>query len=90
MDYQFNEAFAKKADELDPLKNYRNDFFIPQHEGKDTVYFTGNSLGLQPKKAKDALQKIKRDTDESTVLTSRDVSIIFNAPSDDEVVLRLT
>lgn len=57
MDYQFSEAFAKKADELDPLKNYRNEFFIPQHEGNDTVYFTGNSLGLQPKKAKDALQQ---------------------------------
>jgi uncharacterized protein (TIGR02231 family) len=44
----------------------------------------------EERKAKDALQKIKRDTEESTVLTSRDVSIIFNAPSDNEVVLRLT
>jgi kynureninase len=31
------------------LKDFRNRFFIPQHNGRDCVYFTGNSLGLQPK-----------------------------------------
>jgi kynureninase len=49
MEYQNNLAFAKSMDEKDPLKDFRNKFFIPQHDGKDCVYFTGNSLGLQPK-----------------------------------------
>ena len=42
-------AFANKLDESDPLKNFRKKFFIPLHDGKESVYFTGNSLGLQPR-----------------------------------------
>jgi kynureninase len=42
-------SFAREMDEQDPLKDFRSRFFIPQHKGKDTIYFTGNSLGLQPK-----------------------------------------
>lgn len=49
MNYQNTLAFAKRLDEQDALKSFRSKFFIPQHEGKDTIYFTGNSLGLQPK-----------------------------------------
>lgn len=41
--------FAKKLDNEDPLQQFRERFFIPQHNGKDCIYFTGNSLGLQPK-----------------------------------------
>lgn len=49
--------FAKESDQADPLKNYRNRFFIPQFQGRDTVYFTGNSLGLQPKSVSAYLQQ---------------------------------
>lgn len=42
-------VFAKKLDEVDELKKFRERFFIPQQQGKDCIYFTGNSLGLQPK-----------------------------------------
>jgi kynureninase len=49
MSFENNLDFAKQLDEKDELKSFRSKFFIPQHEGKDTVYFTGNSLGLQPK-----------------------------------------
>jgi kynureninase len=49
MEYQNSLAFARMMDEKDPLKDFRNKFFIPQHNGKDCIYFTGNSLGLQPK-----------------------------------------
>lgn len=49
MNFQNTLAFAKQLDQQDELKHFRSKFFIPQHEGKDTVYFTGNSLGLQPK-----------------------------------------
>lgn len=46
-------AFAQSYDAKDELKEYREEFIFPQHEGKDVFYFTGNSLGLQPKKAKE-------------------------------------
>ena len=49
MNFQNTIAYAKKLDHEDILKDFRNRFFIPQHNGKDGIYFTGNSLGLQPK-----------------------------------------
>lgn len=49
MNFQNTFDFAKELDRNDTLKGFRDKFFIPQHEGKDSVYFTGNSLGLQPK-----------------------------------------
>ncbi|MEP2668422.1 MAG: kynureninase [Cyclobacteriaceae bacterium] len=45
-------AFAKKMDRNDPLSSYRKKFLIPKHNGKPSVYFVGNSLGLQPKETK--------------------------------------
>lgn len=57
MEYQNNLAFAKSMDEKDPLKDFRNRFFIPQRNGKDCIYFTGNSLGLQPKKTAQYVQQ---------------------------------
>ena len=38
---------AKHLDSQDELKDYRSQFHMPQHEGKDVVYLCGNSLGLQ-------------------------------------------
>ncbi len=49
MNYKASEAFAIEQDQQDPLKDFRKKFFIPQIEGKDCIYFCGNSLGLQPK-----------------------------------------
>ncbi|MDH5367354.1 MAG: kynureninase [Cyclobacteriaceae bacterium] len=57
MTYESNIDYARKLDELDPLKEYRNKFYIPQHQGKDSIYFTGNSLGLQPKSTSTYLQE---------------------------------
>ena len=53
--------FAKQLDQQDVLHAYRNKFHIPQHNGSDMVYFTGNSLGLQPKTTKDYLQQELND-----------------------------
>jgi kynureninase len=53
--------FAKQLDSQDPLNSYRNKFYIPQHNGTDMVYFTGNSLGLQPKTTKDYIQQELND-----------------------------
>ena len=45
--------YAQKLDEQDSLRNFRDRFYIPQINGKDSIYFTGNSLGLQPKSTQD-------------------------------------
>jgi kynureninase len=45
--------FAKDLDKNDPLKNFREQFYIPVINGKECIYFTGNSLGLQPKTTQD-------------------------------------
>src|SRR5687767_12820381 len=47
--------FAKQLDAQDQLAHFRNKFHIPQHAGKDKIYFDGNSLGLQPIKAIDLI-----------------------------------
>lgn len=53
MNFEYSEDFAKKLDTEDPLKEFRKEFFIPVLHGKESIYFTGNSLGLQPRKAQD-------------------------------------
>ncbi len=41
--------FARKLDAADKLKEMRRHFKIPMHQGKEAIYFLGNSLGLQPR-----------------------------------------
>jgi len=53
MTFENNQAFAKKLDEKDSVKNFRNKFYIPIINGAESIYFTGNSLGLQPKTTQD-------------------------------------
>ncbi len=45
--------FAQTLDEQDELKHFRDLFYIPIVHGKEAIYFTGNSLGLQPKSTQD-------------------------------------
>ena len=40
--------FAIKQDELDPLTSYRKQFHFPSFHEEKMIYYTGNSLGLQP------------------------------------------
>jgi len=50
MTYQNSLDFAKQLDQEDPISYLRNEFHIPRDKnGKEWLYFTGNSLGLQPK-----------------------------------------
>jgi kynureninase len=51
MNFNNTIELAQSLDQADELKSYREQFIFPQHNGKDTYYFTGNSLGLQPRKA---------------------------------------
>ncbi len=53
--------FARQLDKNDPLKSYREKFYIPQHASADMVYLTGNSLGLQPKTTQSYLQQELND-----------------------------
>jgi len=53
MIYQNTLEFAKSLDEKDPLKHFREMFYIPLMFGKECIYFTGNSLGLQAKQTQD-------------------------------------
>ncbi len=52
MIFENNLAFAQSLDQQDPLKALRNEFLFPQQNGKPFIYLCGNSLGLQPKSAK--------------------------------------
>lgn len=60
-DFEFSLAYAKKQDEKDSLRDFRQKFHFPQHNNQDTVYFTGNSLGLAPKTALSALEQEVND-----------------------------
>ena len=50
-------AAAQALDAADPLKSYRDRFYIPTFHEKGVRYFTGNSLGLQPKSAQTYVQQ---------------------------------
>ncbi|HEY8562118.1 MAG TPA: kynureninase [Pyrinomonadaceae bacterium] len=48
--FENSAEFAARMDECDALRRFRERFYIPKREsGEDVLYFTGNSLGLQPK-----------------------------------------
>ena len=61
MIYKNSLAFAKNLDQKDPLKKFRNNFIFPQHEGAKALYFTGNSLGLQPKSVEKSIHQELKD-----------------------------
>ncbi len=48
----FSDAHASARDAADPLREFRDAFHIPLHNGVEQAYFCGNSLGLQPKGAR--------------------------------------
>jgi kynureninase len=53
MNFQNSHDFALELDAKDPLKHFRDMFYIPIMFGKECIYLTGNSLGLQPKRTQD-------------------------------------
>lgn len=57
MTYEHSLAFAQALDRDEPLRPFRGRFHIPQRNGVDLVYLCGNSLGLQPKTARTALEQ---------------------------------
>ncbi|UJH68142.1 kynureninase [Allomuricauda sp. SCSIO 65647] len=67
MTFENTLAFARDFDEHDALKAYREQFHFPQVNGKDVIYFTGNSLGLQPKRTQKYVDDIMKDWRELAV-----------------------
>ncbi|MBN8825534.1 MULTISPECIES: kynureninase [unclassified Spirosoma] len=57
MTYDRSLTFAQQLDQNDPLRHFRERFHIPQRNGKPLTYLCGNSLGLQPKSARAALEQ---------------------------------
>ncbi|WP_343858834.1 kynureninase [Aliiglaciecola litoralis] len=59
MTFDTSLEYAQQLDANDPLAPMREHFSIPkQANGEDEYYFTGNSLGLQPKLAREAVLEL--------------------------------
>jgi kynureninase len=61
MKYENTIEFAKQQDANDLLKKFREQFYFPQMDGRNAIYLTGNSLGLQPKTTQDYVLKELED-----------------------------
>ena len=60
--YTLGLEYAKQLDKEDKISHYREQFHIPKDkDGNDWLYFTGNSLGLQPKATKDYIKQELED-----------------------------
>ncbi|WP_299109379.1 kynureninase [uncultured Tenacibaculum sp.] len=56
--YKATLEYAQQLDKEDQLSYLRDQFHIPKDkEGSDWLYFTGNSLGLQPKQTQQYIQQ---------------------------------
>ena len=62
MKYSNTLEFALEMDQKDPLRGMKKQFLNPKTpEGKDCIYFCGNSLGLQPSSARTWVERIMKD-----------------------------
>ena len=53
--------YAQQQDAQDELSSFRDRFYHPELNGRQALYFTGNSLGLQPKSAEAFLKQELED-----------------------------
>jgi len=61
MKFENSLSFARNQDRKDPLRSFRSQFHLPKVKGKTSIYFTGNSLGLQPKKTQQFVSQELKD-----------------------------
>lgn len=61
------DAHAEALDAADPLRDLRDEFLIPRHDGASMAYFVGNSLGLQPRGARAHVETVLRKWEEEAV-----------------------
>lgn len=57
MPHQNTLEYAREMDVKDPLRKFRDAFHFPNFHEKEVIYFTGNSLGLQPKTVQSYIQE---------------------------------
>ena len=58
MDFSSEESLAKDLGACDPLRSYRDLFHLPTRpDGSPLIYFSGHSLGLQPRTVRDFVQQ---------------------------------
>ncbi|MBU2899487.1 kynureninase [Maribacter dokdonensis] len=67
MEFKNTLQFAQSLDAQDDLSTYRDEFIFPKINGKEVIYFTGNSLGLQPKRTKSFVDEVMKDWAELAV-----------------------
>ncbi|WP_405383617.1 kynureninase [Maribacter sp. LLG6340-A2] len=67
MEFKNTLEFAQSLDAIDQLGVYRDEFIFPKVNGKQVIYFTGNSLGLQPKHTKNYIDEVMTDWAELAV-----------------------
>jgi len=67
MEFKNTLEFARSLDAKDNLKTYRDEFIFPKINGEEVIYFTGNSLGLQPKRTKSFVDEVMKDWAELAV-----------------------
>lgn len=60
-DYRADSTFATEMDANDPLAKYRDEFYIAEAHGKESIYLCGNSLGLQPKRTEASIRQELKD-----------------------------
>ena len=61
MNFKNTLEFAQQLDANDVLNKYQEEFIFPQVNNKKVIYFTGNSLGLQPKRTKKYVDEVMDD-----------------------------
>lgn len=60
--FQPTPAYAEEQDTTDPLAGYRDQFHLPMgDDGTPWLYLCGNSLGLQPKRVRAAVEQELQD-----------------------------
>jgi len=55
MNFENTLSFAQQTDLQDPLRHMRDQYLFPVANNKPFIYLCGNSLGLQPKSAREVL-----------------------------------
>ncbi|RZL20164.1 MAG: kynureninase [Pedobacter sp.] len=56
MNFERTIEYAKMLDLEDPIASLRQQFLFPNQNGKPFIYLCGNSLGLQPKVAREVME----------------------------------
>jgi kynureninase len=61
MQFENTLTFAQSLDQTDSLRSFREKFYFPTFHKNEVRYFTGNSLGLQPKSTARYIQEELED-----------------------------